>query len=211
MSATAPVRGAGVLRAPAYAPSRATPRQKQAILPRPHLVAVAPARSTAGRLPFVILIGAVLVGGLVAVLLLHMAAAQDAFRISGLQQRLATLTDQEQQEAQLVAADSSPTALQARAAALGMEPTKITSFHRRPDGRAVGIATPYYVAPPAPRVKKTVTTNAKAGKSTAKHHAQTSTTTSTTTSTKHHAPTSPATTKHHKPAPPKHHGGHSKP
>jgi hypothetical protein len=161
-------------------------------------------------LPFVILVGSVLVGGLVAVLLLHMAAAQDAFRITGLQQRLASLTDQEQQESQLVAADSAPSALQARAVALGMEPTKITSFHRRPDGRALGVATPYYVAPPAPRVKRTVTTNPAPGKKGVKTGASPA----STTSTKHHAPTSTASTKQHKTAPPthkKHRSGHTKP
>lgn len=151
MSATAPVRrpaqlrGSAALRLPDPSPSRSGQPQTRS---KPRLVLVAPQRTTAGRLPFLILVGTVLAGGLVAVLLLHMMAAQDAFRVTGLQQRLAILTDQEQQEAQLVAADSSPTALQARAVALGMVPTTITKFHRRAGGRAVGVQTPVYVPPP---------------------------------------------------------------
>jgi hypothetical protein len=158
VSATAPVRGPAQLRRPGTlllpAPDQVAAPRKPTTLPRPRLVVVAPQRSTAGRLPFVILVCAVLISGLVGVLLLHTIAAQDAFRVTGLQQRLATLTDQEQQEAQLVAADSSPTALETRAVALGMEPTVLSAFHRRGDGRAVGVQTPVYVAPPAPKLTK---------------------------------------------------------
>jgi hypothetical protein len=158
MSATAPVRGAAQLRRPGTlllpAPDETSSPRKATTLPRPRLVVMAPQRTTAGRLPFVILVGAVLISGLVGVLLLHTIAAQDAFRVTSLQQRLATLTDQEQQAAELVAADSSPTALEARAVALGMEPTALTAFHRRSDGRAVGVQSPVYVAPPAPKLTK---------------------------------------------------------
>jgi hypothetical protein len=182
MSAAAPVRrpvalrGAAALHLPDLAPIRTAPNPKPAALARPRLVLVAPHRTTAGRLPFLILVGAVLTGGLVAVLMLHMVAAQDAFRVTGLQQRLATLTDAEQQEAQAVAADSSPAALQARAVALGMEPTAITKFRRRPDGRAVGLQTPYYVPPP-------VTVSLRSKRPVQKAHAKSSKPTATTTST----------------------------
>jgi hypothetical protein len=179
MSATAPVRRATPARTPSARPTRPAPQPKSTTLPRPRLVLVAPQRSTAGRLPFVIVVATIMVGGLVAVLLLHMVAAQDAFRITGAQARLATLTNEEQQQAQVVAADSAPGALQARAVALGMVPTTITKFDRRPDGRAVGIETPVYVPPPAPKVTKkqthkkttksakaTTTTTTKSGKGT---------------------------------------------
>jgi hypothetical protein len=128
-------------------------------------------------LPFVIVVGAVLVGGLVSVLLLHTLAAQYAFRITGMQSRLTTLTDEAQQQSQVVAADSSPIALQHRAAALGMVPTSITAFHRRVDGRAVAVQTPVYVAPsiaagtlaapktPPPTTSPTSSASAKSGTS----------------------------------------------
>jgi hypothetical protein len=206
MSATAPVRGPAQLHRPGTLLLPPTvPAHKPSILPRPRLVVVAPQRTTAGRLPFLILVGAVLVSGLVGVLLLHTIAAQDAFRVNSLQQRLATLTDQEQQEAQLVAADSSPSALESRAAALGMEPTIITAFHRRSDGRAVGIQNPVYIAPPAPKLTKKQKAAAhkaalaKAKAKTTKKDATTTTSTTSKKTTKKSVP--PKTSKH----------GHSRP
>jgi type II secretory pathway pseudopilin PulG len=124
-------------------------------------VLVPSGRSSAGRLPFLIVVGAVLVVGLVAVLMLHMLAAQDAFRANNLQQRLALLTDQQQQVASAVEADSSPQTLRERAAALGMVPATVTGLHRLRDGRAVGQQTPVYTPPPAPPATTTTTTKAK--------------------------------------------------
>lgn len=160
---------------------------------------VSPQRTTAGRAPFLIVVGAVLVGGLVAVLMLHTLAAQDAFRLSGLQQHLATLTDEEQQQVQVVAADSSPTALQARAVTLGMVPSALTKFHRRPDGRAVGIQTPVYVPPVVHAPAKTKSTTVKTTKTT-----KTMKTTKSGTS-----PASPASDRHRSRKKSK--SGHSKP
>ncbi|HTW20729.1 MAG TPA: hypothetical protein VME70_11015 [Mycobacteriales bacterium] len=155
MSAAAPLRRsvmgarAAVLDLPEALQIHPAPRPRPvAARPRPRFVVATRQGATAGRIAFLALVGALLVGGLVAVLLLHMMAAQDGFRVTALQQRVAALTDEVQEQQQTVAADSSPTVLQARAKALGMVPSAITSFHRRPDGRAVGIQTPVYVAPP---------------------------------------------------------------
>ena len=122
---------------------------KSAARSRPHLVVSAQQRSTAGRLAFVVVVGGLLVGGLVAVLLLHMMAAQDGFRVTALQQHLATLTDQVQEQEQVVAADSAPNSLQARADALGMVPTTISAFHNKGNGHAVAVQAPMYVPPPS--------------------------------------------------------------
>jgi hypothetical protein len=216
MSAAAPVRrpaqlrGATALHLPdVLVPGRSAPTHKA--LPRPRLVLVSAQRTTVSRLPFLIVLGTVLAGGLVAVLLLHMVAAQDAFRVTGLQQRLATLTDQEQQAEQVVAADSSPAALQARAVALGMEPTAITKFHRRADGRAIGVQTPFYVPPPVTAAKPAKSTKAtKTTKATKATKATKTTKTATKSAT---SATGKQQGKHqpkHKPAsPPK--SGHTKP
>lgn len=192
MSAAAP------LRRPVAARPQPTsvPTPRTATTARPRLVVVPTRRSSAGRLPFLILVGAVLVVGLVAVLLLHMLAAQDAFRANDLQQRLSILTDQEQQVASAVEADSSPQALRTRAAALGMVPATITGLHRLHDGRAVGQQTPVYVPPPAPTMTskstkastKTTTTTTKQGtttKSGASTKAGAKSTSATTAATKH--------------------------
>jgi hypothetical protein len=167
MSATAPLRRPAALRLPA----QTVPAQAKPAHPRPRLVLISQRRPTAGRLPFLILVGAVMVVGLVSVLLLHMMAAQDAYRVSALQEKLATLHDQEQELASQVDADSAPSALRHRATALGMRPTTVEKYHQLKDGRAVGLQTPAYV-PPAPTTATTKAdaknlkndTSAKAGK-----------------------------------------------
>jgi hypothetical protein len=186
MSATAPLRRLAPLAVPRQpaAPGRTAAPTAPTPKSRPRLVLSASKPVAAGRLAFLILVGAVLSGGLVAVLMLHTLAAQDAFRVTALQQRLSTLTDQVQQAQQVVAADSSPTALQKRAKALGMVPTVITTFHRHGDGRAVAVQTPVYVAPsinraPADPAGTSVTSSTSSSTS-----AATATTTTTKTSTK---------------------------
>jgi hypothetical protein len=195
MSAIAPARKASVL-PPTLSP-RTPPQHKATGLPRPRLVLVSQRqRTVAGRLPFVILVGAVLAGGLVAVLLLHMVAAQDGFRASALAQRLQSLTNQEQDLQQKVDADSAPGALQKQATDLGMVPSSVSSFQHRPDGRAIGTQTG--VTPPAPitpATTKPATTKAATSKAatskttskvattTGKTAAKTTTTTTTTGTT----------------------------
>jgi hypothetical protein len=136
-------------------------------------VVVSPRRSPASRLPFLILVGAIMVAGLVGVLLLHMLAAQDAYRANHLQQRLTTLTDHEQRLSRIVDADSAPAALRQRAKALGMVPATISGFHKLRDGRTVGLQAP--VQPPAaPTVTQPTTPAAKPSPSpgtSAAHHA----------------------------------------
>jgi hypothetical protein len=157
VSAVAPLRRTVALTSPATAPrpKPAAPRSpKPAAQSRPRLVSDAERRSAAGRLPFLLVVGAVLIVGLVVVLLLHMVAAQDGFKVTALQARLATLTAQEQQVAGQVEADSSPTTLQQRARALGMVPTTLTSIRRLHDGRAVGTQAPVYVPPPVTTTTK---------------------------------------------------------
>lgn len=198
MSALAPLRRPTALHTPTGVPAQ----RKPAALPRPRLVLVSPQRTTAGRLPFLILVGAVLVVGLVGVLLLHMIAAQDGFRATALQKQLTTLTGQEQLIAKQVEADSAPIALQRRAAALSMVATTVTSIHRLHDGRAVGTQTPVY-APPPPQPVTKPTKSAKTTKTKTANSTK-ATSTKTTKSTK---TTSAKTTKTGMTNPPKHHAG----
>lgn len=115
---------------------KALPLRSTAARPRPKLVLVAPNR-VVGRMPFVVLVGGMLTASLVALLMLHTLAAQDAFHQTSLQQRLAALTDTEQHLEQQVQLDAAPTSLRARAKALGMVPSVITAYRRRPNGRVV--------------------------------------------------------------------------
>jgi hypothetical protein len=165
-------------------PHRAVASPAIAPTPRPRLVLVSPRRTAIGRLPFVIVVGTILVTGLVAVLVLHMFAAQYAFRGTAMQARLNGLTNQVQQEQGAVERDSSPIALQRNAATLGMLPSTVTHIHRTSSGRVIGLATA--VAPPVVVAPVTTTTSTKTAKST-------KTTTKTTTSTKTGKPANAAT------------------
>jgi hypothetical protein len=186
MSAIAPARRPSVL-PPSLSPRSVPNLEKATGLPRPRLVLVSRRRTTAGRLPFAILVGGVLVMGLIGVLLLHMVAAQDGFRATALTQRLNALTIQEQALRQAVELDSSPSKLRQNAANLGMVPTSVGSYRQLNDGRAIGTQTPVYVAPPAPPVTKTAkstkTTKTIKPTTAATTPTKTVTTTKTTTTT----------------------------
>jgi hypothetical protein len=160
MSAAAPLRRPAALRLPATA----APAREKVAHSRPRLVLISQRRPTAGRLPFLILVGAVLVAGLVGVLLLHMIAAQDAYRASTLQQQLANLNDQEQALANQVEQDSAPNVLRQHAMALGMRPAAVTHYKQLKDGRAIGVQTPVLAAPPASTTSTTDTSTRATGK-----------------------------------------------
>jgi hypothetical protein len=115
---------------------------------------------TAARLPFAIFVGSILATGLVVLLLLHTMAAQDAFRLESLQHESAQMSDTRQQLALAEQQREAPTALAARARALGMVPTGSIAFvelHHR--GKIVGVvqAVP---SPPPPAPSATATPSA---------------------------------------------------
>ena len=140
MSAVAPIRaGAARLGAPAKATER-----------RPQLQVVAPVAGVRGRVAFVVLVGTILAGGLVALLMLHTLAAQDAFTVHKLQRHAEALTEAEQQLAVADEQAQSPTALAARARALGLVPTDSLRFIRRHDGTVIAVGT---AAKPMPVAK----------------------------------------------------------
>jgi hypothetical protein len=115
---------------------------------------------TAARLPFAIFIGAILAVGLVALLLLHTMAAQDAFRLQALQHRSADLDDVEEQLAVAEQQQQAPAALAQRARSLGMVPTDSIAYvdlHRH--GKIVGVVQ---AAPPPPVAKPSPTPSASA-------------------------------------------------
>jgi hypothetical protein len=107
-------------------------------------------------LPFAILLGAILVGGLVGLLLLHTMSAQDGFQVNALKQKVAALVDQEQHLELVNQRLAAPHALLAKATALGMRPSTVQSFHRVGPGRAVGLQVP--VTPPPATSNPTTTT-----------------------------------------------------
>jgi hypothetical protein len=104
---------------------------------RPFLRLVRNPVRKAPKMPFVLLVVGILGFGLVGLLLLNTQRAQASFRLGDLQQRGATLQDQEQALQRLVEQDQDPASLASRATALGMVPDA-TAGYLAPDGRVVG-------------------------------------------------------------------------
>jgi hypothetical protein len=137
----------------ATAPARArrTPAPEPTALAA-RLTVVPTQQMPAGRLPFAVLVGAILITGLMGLLLVHTLAAQESFRVHDLTQRLATLQDEEQQLAVANQQASTPTALRIEAEDLGMRPSTISDYRTAKDGRVIGTLTAVPVAVPAPIV-----------------------------------------------------------
>lgn len=95
-----------------------------------------PARKAA-RMPFVLLVVAILGIGLVGLLLLNTERAQASFRLSDLQSQSDSLQDQVQALQRVVEHDQDPASLAARATALGMVPDP-TAGYLAPDGSVIG-------------------------------------------------------------------------
>jgi cell division protein FtsB len=167
MSATYPVRKVAAPTRKAAAPAKS----------RPRLVVISSQRRVVARGPFVALVGALMLGGLLSLLMLHTLAAQDAFRQTTLQHKLSALTDTEQQLEQQVQTDSAPAALEARAKSLGMVPSAITSYRQHPSGRTTAHEVPVIPVVPSAVSSKTASTktvsstavSTKTASSTAKH------------------------------------------
>ena len=118
---------------------------------------VPPLRTGAPRAPFVLLLGTLLVGGLIGLLVLHTALAEDSFRLHDLKVRSALLTDRQQALEQTVASEAAPKRLATRAEAMGMVRSENPAFIRLSDGKILGRpkagVAPVVVAPAAPAVK----------------------------------------------------------
>jgi hypothetical protein len=109
---------------PQTRPRRSTARQPGG---RATLALVPPA-AHARRAPFVALLLVLLAGGLVGLLLLNTASAQDAFRLHSLQSQQAAIAQQQQAYTGTADGLDDPARLAARAAALGLVPGGVPVF-----------------------------------------------------------------------------------
>ncbi|MFD3323875.1 hypothetical protein [Streptomyces sp. NPDC058701] len=103
----------------------------------------------AARMPFVLLVVALLGGGLISLLLLNSALNEGSFRLSKLKKETTVLTDEEQALQRDVDAYSAPDALQRRAQELGLVPGGSPVFIS-PDGKVAGAAAPAEAPTPTP-------------------------------------------------------------
>ncbi len=110
---------------------------------RPNLRLVSPLRQVkASRGTFALIVGALLVGGLGAMLLINTQLAQGSFAVSSLQQQLGTLTEQAAVLNEEVSAAAAPEALANKARALGMVASRTPVFLSVPDGKVLGKPQP---------------------------------------------------------------------
>ncbi len=110
---------------------------------RPNLKLVSPLRPVkASRGTFALIVGAMLIGGLGAMLMINTQLAQGSFAVSSLKQQLSTLTEQEAVLNEEVSAAAAPDALASKARALGMVASRTPVFLSVPDGKVLGKPQP---------------------------------------------------------------------
>ncbi len=121
-------------------PNRVRPRRQPnlALVPASRPAAHAPLR----RSPFVAVVVSLLAAGLLGLLVLNTALAQDAFRLHTLKQDSRALEDREEELRREVEALQSPAELADRAAELGMVPAGPPAFLRLSDGAVLGSTAP---------------------------------------------------------------------
>jgi hypothetical protein len=110
-------------------------------LPRPRLTVVAKAANKAPRIPFVVLVVTLLVGGLVGLLLLNTALQRGAYATTALRDQAAALEQRHEQLEVEVDAMAEPQRLARRAQQLGMVADASPGFLQLSTGRIVGDPT----------------------------------------------------------------------
>ena len=105
-------------------------------------VSEAPLPIALPRAPFVILMVAVVVVGVLGVLVLNTKINENSFRLNDLRNNQAALDLNEQQLQRDLAELESPGNLRAAATRLGLVPAGTPAFINLPDGRVVGVPQP---------------------------------------------------------------------
>jgi hypothetical protein len=114
----------------------------------------------------VVLVVALLAGGLIALLLLNSAVNSDSFKLDKLKDETTGYTDEQQQLQQEVDGYSAPDELSRRARQLGMVPGGPPAF-LGPDGTVHGSPSPATSPPAPPSPAPTATTTAPTATTTA--------------------------------------------
>ena len=108
----------------------------------PRLRVAPPAPINAPRAPFIALVVAVVVAGVLGILLINTKTAENSFRIDSLQKQQAKLDAQQQALENEIADNNSPGSLDAAARRLGLVKAENPAYIRMPDGRVFGVLTP---------------------------------------------------------------------
>ena len=108
----------------------------------PRLRVAPPAPINAPRAPFIALVVAVVVAGVLGILLINTKTAENSFRIDSLQKQQAKLDSQQQELENEIAAKNSPGSLDAAARRLGLVKADNPAYIRLPDGKVFGVPKP---------------------------------------------------------------------
>jgi hypothetical protein len=108
----------------------------------PRLRVAPPAPISAPRAPFVAVVIALVVAGVLGILVINTKTNENSFRISKLQDNQATLDNQQQQLDNQIAGYKMPGNLDAAARRLGLVKADTPAYIRLPDGKIIGIPKP---------------------------------------------------------------------
>jgi hypothetical protein len=152
------------LAAPGASTARPARPARPAGQPRPSVrrppLRVVQAPPTAGSpLGFAVICAALLGAGLIALLLLNTAVAQDSFGLQHLRARSQQLADQKQALIQSNDLAAAPAQLAAKAWAMGLVPAASSGFVRLPSGQVVGVANPAVRSRPPTVITSTTRTS----------------------------------------------------
>src|SRR5438309_1898139 len=118
------------------------PRFAETAVERARLTVVTPRRTNAPRVPFMILVGAVLLAGVIGLLLFNTSMQQASFFATDLQTKADALHAQEQSLQMELDKLRDPQRVALEAQALGMVPMANPAFLRLSDGKILGDPKP---------------------------------------------------------------------
>ena len=108
----------------------------------PPLRVAPPAPINAPRAPFIALVVAVVVAGVLGILLINTKTAENAFELDTLQDRQGDLDARQQALENEIAANNMPGSLDAAARRLGLVKADSPAYIRFPDGKILGVPKP---------------------------------------------------------------------
>ncbi len=118
------------------------PRLVEAAVDRARLTVVPRRPQRAPRVPFMVLVSLLLIGGVAGLLMVNTSMQQSSFTASALQQRSSALAAKEQSLSMSLERLRDPQRLAERARAMGMVPPATPAFLRLSDGRILGRPAP---------------------------------------------------------------------
>lgn len=108
----------------------------------PRLRVAPPAPINAPRAPFIALVVAVVVAGVLGILLINTRTAENSFELDTLQQQQADLDARQQALENEIAANNMPGSLDAAARRQGLVKADSPAYIRLPDGKIIGVPKP---------------------------------------------------------------------